>query len=206
VRRLINKKANTFYKGRNEWTKEIHTIDQIKWHEFHLQGFGWVKSWEVQLVPDETETFEPPESEPQVPIAQKQKKAKSTRALKKQGIQAYNSKGQAEAPVSDKRQPKTKEVYVAKPSNLKELKAQRQAEQSKIKKQGERIPAYVQKFDKNQWIRGKVLLPNLHIKFLDGSSGTYSRQDIKDKIIYKFPLDAKDKKVYPLLKPRLNAL
>ena len=204
VRRLINKKANTFYKGRNEWTKEVYTIDNIQWHQFHLKGYGWVKSWEVQLVPDETETFEPPEAEPQVPIAQKQKKAKSTRALKKQGIQAYNNQGEKEAPTDKQRQRKTREVYVATPSNLKELKAQRQAEQAKVKRQGERIPVYVQKFVDGKWVRGKVF--GDRVKYLDGTSGDYSRQLIMDKVIFKFPLDAPDKKAFPSLKPKLDAL
>jgi Integrase core domain len=205
VRRLI-KKANLFVKGRNEWTKEVYTIDQIKWHEFHLKGHGWVKSWEVQLVPDETETFQPPEpEEPQVPIAVKQKRAKSTRALNKEGIKAFNNAGEKEVPTTQKRQSKTKEIYVAKPSNLKELKAQREAEQAKVKRQGERVSQYVQKYVQGKWIRGKVL-PDLRVKYLDGTTGTYSRQLIKDKVIYKFPLDTPDKRVFPALRPQLDAL
>ena len=205
VRVLINKKANTFYKGRNEWTKKVYTIDEIKWHEFHLKGYGWVKTWEVQLVPDETETFEPPEAEPQVPIAVKQKKAKSTRALRKENITSHLTASEKEAPVAEKRQAREPSTYVAKPSNLKELKPQRQAEQAKVKKQGERIPQYVQKFVNGKWVRGKVL-PNLSVKYLDGTAGTYSRQLVKDKVIYKFPLDAPDKKALPKLKPILDSL
>ena len=205
VRRLINKKANTFYKGRNEWTKEVYTIDQIKWHQFHLKGQGWVKSWEVQLVPDETESFEPPDAEPQVSITVKKKKAKSARALKKQGIQAYNHVGEKEAPSTEKRQPKTREVYVAKPSNLKELKAQREAEQAKVKRQGERIPLYVQKFVNGKYIRGKVI-DGASIKYLDGTSGKYSKELLQSKVIQRFPIDAQDKKDFPKLKPLLDAL
>jgi hypothetical protein len=58
----------------------------------NTKGHGWVKSWEVQqLVPDETEAFEPPQPDaPVVPLEMKQKRAKSKRSLKKEGLQSHN--------------------------------------------------------------------------------------------------------------------
>ena len=200
---MYNKAVTRFDKGRTKWSTRVYTITGTNgYHLYQLNDDSFVPHYELQLLHGEPEEHVPVEQ----PIAELQvqaKKAKkSTRALKKQGIQAYNNTGQAEAPVTEKRQAKSREVYVAKPSNLKELKAQRVAEQAKVKKQGARIPKYVQKYVQNKWIRGKVL-PDLSVKFLDGSEGTYSKQD---KTLYKFPLDAPDKKAFPKLKPQLDAL
>jgi hypothetical protein len=52
VRKLIHK-ASTFTKGKKRWSKEIYTIDNIRHHEF-LLGDTWVKSWEVQKIPDDS--------------------------------------------------------------------------------------------------------------------------------------------------------
>lgn len=92
VRHLIRRK-NLFTKGRKQWSKEVYTIDGIQFHQFHLKGYGWVKSWEVQLVPDETETFEPEETEPEVPLETLQKKAKQKRSLNKEGLSRLNISG-----------------------------------------------------------------------------------------------------------------
>ena len=67
------------------------------------------------------------------------------------------------------------------------------------------MPRFVQKFVHQQWIRGKVL-PDLRVKYLDGTSGVYSKDLVQSKILYRFPLDKADKKVYAELLPRLEKL
>jgi hypothetical protein len=200
---MYNKAVNLFDKGRTKWSTRVYTITGTNgYHLYQLNDDSFVPHYELQLLHGEPEIHEPtkqPLSELQV---QAKKAKKSTRALKKQGILAFNNTGENEAPVAEKRQSKTPSTYVATPSNLKELKAQREAEQAKVKKQGERIPAYVQKFVNGKWVRGRVI-NGTRIKYLDGSEGTYSKQD---KSIYKFPLDAPDKKAFPSLKPKLDAL
>ena len=203
---MYNKAVNLFDKGRTKWSTRVYTITGTNgYHLYQLNDDSFVPHYELQLLHGEPEKHVPidqPIAELQV---QAKKAKKSTRALKKQGIQAYNNTGENEAPVAEKRQARVPSPYVAKPSNLKELKALRQAEQAKVKKQGERIPAYVQKFVNGKWVRGRVI-NGTDITYLDGSKGVYSKQYIRDKVLYKFPLDAKDKKVFPLLKPRLDAL
>ena len=116
VRHLIRRK-NLFTKGRNAWSKEVYTIDGIQFHQFHLKGYGWVKSWEVQLVPDETESFEPPEPEEKaVPLEVLQKRAKSKRSLRKEGLKSHLTPGTAEVPQAEKREAKAPEAFVAEPA------------------------------------------------------------------------------------------
>ena len=203
VRKLIHK-SSTFVKGKKRWSQEIYIITDIRNHEFELNGSTWVKSWEVQPIPDDSpEAFEVPDKRVDEAVVRKTRKV--TRSIVKEGILPYNNQGEQEAPASEKRQVRVRETYVAQPSNLKELKARRAAEQAKVKRQGERVPKYVQKFVKGKWVRGRVF-DDLRIKFLDGSSGEYSRDLIKSKSLYKFPLDQADKKVYPELAPQLDTL
>ena len=202
---MYNKAVNLFDKGRTKWSTRVYTIIGTNgYHLYQLNDDSFVPHYELQLLHGEPEIHEPtkqPLSELQV---QAKKAKKSTRALKKQGIQAYNNTGQAEAPVTEKRQAKSREVYVAKPSNLKELKAQREVEQAKVKKQGARVPKYVQKYVGGKWIRGKVF--GDRVKFLDGTTSSFSLDLLKTKVLYKFPVDKADKNALPDLLPKLDAL
>jgi transposase InsO family protein len=83
VRKLIHK-ASTFTKGRKRWSKEIYTIDDIRHHEFHIGGV-WVKSWEVQKIPDNSpDGFNGDDTRVDEVIVRKAKKI--TRDLRKEGI------------------------------------------------------------------------------------------------------------------------
>ena len=202
VRKLIHRKA--FDKGKAQWSRQVYTITGTNGHHlFVLSDGSFVKHYEIQKVSHVETHVVHPEFQMKKEAAKKAKT--SGRRLRKENIGSHLAAGAEEQIAAEKRQAKARETYVAAPSNLRDLKTLRQAEQAKVKKQGERIPAYVQKYVKDKWVRGTVL-PDLRIKYLDGSTGTYSKDLIKAKTIYKFPLDAADKKVLKELVPKLDAL
>jgi hypothetical protein len=87
VRKLIHK-SSTFAKGKKRWSKEIYTIDNIRNHEF-LLGDTWVKSWEVQKVPDNSPIgFDVFDHRVDETVVRKTKKV--ARDIKKEGIDTSN--------------------------------------------------------------------------------------------------------------------
>ena len=206
VRKLLFK--GVFDKGKHHWSRDVLTITKVDHHVFTLSDGSLAKYSDLLKVagPEHApQTTAESRAQAQKDETEQEKQKKAEARLSRQKLTPFLGQGLQEAPKTQKRQAKTREVYVAKPSNLKELKARRQAEQAKVKRQGERIPAYVQKFVKGKWVRGRVI-HGTRVEYLDGTTGDYSRQLIRDKVIYKFPLDAKDKLIFPLLQPRLDAL
>ena len=202
VRKAVTK-STRFDKGRATWSDAVYTITGVQGHLFQLSDGTLQKHYDLQLIRGVDKPTQKESLEPKRQAAKTAKKA--TRALKKTGVQPYNAPGEQEASQAEKRQTKARETFVAQPSNLKDLKALRDMEQAKVKRQGERVPRFVQKFVHQQWIRGKVL-PDLRVKYLDGTSGVYSKDLVQSKTLYKFPLDKADKKVYAELLPRLEKL
>jgi Integrase core domain len=164
-KQMYNKDINLFDKGRTKWSKRVYTITGTNgYHLYQLNDDSLVPHYELQLIHGEPEEHIPIE-QPIAELQQQAKKAKkSTRALNKESIKAYNTAGQREAPMAEKRQARKREVYVAVPSNQNTQKAEREALRAQVKKRGPRapkIPDYVQKQikvkGKNIWLRGKVI-------------------------------------------------
>jgi len=175
VRRLINKKKSRFYKGRKQWSREVYEIDHIQFHQFHLKGYGWVKSWEVQHVPENTESYTMPETRVPTEVVRKAKKV--TRDLRKAGVTPANV-------TEELRTKKAPTAFVAEPApNPRTLPRDRPAKSVKTKTPAD--PGSVKVIEvreKGKYYFGRVgaRLPNgkYVVNFDDGSEGEYSPADV----------------------------
>ena len=182
VRALVNKDP-TFSKGRQEWSRNVYTIDDIANHQFHLAGKGWHKSWEVQKIPDELEQFTSEEQRPPTDAVRKAKKV--VRNLSKEGIRDMNvveSSRQTKAPVLFEAGPAPDPRTLVRPVvAVKNPRGSRLPKPEDVK--------YVQtRGAGGKFIYGKVV--DGVARYSDGTQARYSPEEL---VAHRFPITKADK-------------
>ena len=190
VRKLIYN--SVFTKGKQRWSKEIYTIDDIRNHEF-LLGDKWVKHWEVQ-------TIEDPEFAP-VPVIDTRvdvtKTKKIARGIRKEGVSGTNI---TEAP----REKQVAKTFVAEPApNPRTLDRSGLAPKKSRGTRAAPIVEYTQaKLGTSRFQIGKVFKEGnkFFSRYENGRVMEYTPEEL---IQYRFPLTKADRKKFPSVVKRL---